>query len=182
MEFTETSLTGAFLVGLSKITDDRGFFARAWCKDEFAKHGLNPNMMQLNTAFSHKKATLRGLHYQEAPHAEAKFVRCTKGAIFDVIVDLRDGSPTKGQWFGAELTADNGRMMYAPEGFAHGYETLTDDAEMYYLTSASYAATAARGIRYDDPAFGIVWPLPIAVVSEADTKWADYQGGGLQER
>lgn len=175
MEFTETALKGAFLVSLRKITDERGFFARGFCRDEFIAHGLNPNMVQLNTAASHKKGTLRGMHFQAAPHAEAKFVRCTRGALFDVIVDLRRDSPTHGKWFGAELTAENGLMMYVPEGFAHGYETLTDDTEMYYLTSAVYAARAAGGVRHDDPAFGISWPLPVAVISTADASWPDYR-------
>jgi dTDP-4-dehydrorhamnose 3,5-epimerase len=175
MEFTETKLKGAFVVRLKKIEDQRGHFARGWCRDAFAKHGLNPNMVQLNTGFSHKKGTVRGMHYQEAPHAEAKFVRCTRGAIFDVIVDLRPDSSTRAQWFGAELTADNGMMLYAPEGFAHGYQTLTDDADMYYLTSAPYASGAAKGVRYNDPAFGIQWPLPVSVVSEPDQMWPDYR-------
>ena len=174
MEFTETTLRGSFLVGFNKIVDHRGFFARGWCRDEFASHGLNPNMAQLNIGFSHKKGTLRGLHYQDPPHQEAKFVRCTRGALFDVIVDLRPGSPTRGQWFGAELTDGNARMIYAPEGFAHGYQTLTDDTEMYYLTSAPYAAAAAHGVRYNEPAFGIAWPLPVAVISDVDASWPDY--------
>ena len=174
MEFTETKLKGAFLIGLQKIEDHRGFFARGWCRDEFATHGLNPDMVQLNVGFSHKKGTLRGLHYQDPPHQEAKLVRCTRGAIFDVIVDLRSGSPTRGQWFGAELTAENALMMYAPEGFAHGYQTLTDDTETYYFTSGYYAAPAAKGVRYNEPAFGISWPLPVAVISDADERWPDY--------
>lgn len=174
MEFTETNLKGAFLLRLRKIEDHRGFFARGWCRDEFAKHGLNPNMLQLNIGFSHKRGTVRGLHYQEAPHAEAKFVRCTRGALFDVIVDLRADSPTRGQWAGFELTADNGQMVYAPEGFAHGYQTLADETDMYYLTSAQYAAAAARGLRYNDPALGITWPIPISVISEPDQKWPDF--------
>ena len=177
MEFTETKLQGAFLITMKKIEDDRGFFARGWCRDEFTKHGLNPNMVQLNVGFSYKKGTLRGLHYQDPPHQEAKFVRCTRGAIFDVIVDLRPGSPTRGQWLGAELTPENALMLYAPEGFAHGYQTLADDTEMYYLTSGFYVASAARGVRYNEPAFGISWPLPIAVISEADQNWPDWAAG-----
>jgi dTDP-4-dehydrorhamnose 3,5-epimerase len=176
MEFTETRLKGAFLVGLKKIEDHRGFFARGWCHDEFARHGLNPNMVQLNVGFSHTKGTVRGMHYQEPPHDEAKFVRCTRGAIFDVIVDLRAGSPTHGQWLGVELSAENSLMLYAPEGFAHGYQTLSDDAEMYYMTSSYYAAAAARGVRYNEPAFAIAWPLPVAAISEADATWPDYMG------
>jgi dTDP-4-dehydrorhamnose 3,5-epimerase len=174
MKFTETKLKGAFLVGITKIADHRGFFARGFCRDELAAHGLNPNMVQLNIGFSHKLGTLRGLHYQDPPHQEAKFIRCTRGALFDVIVDLRPDSPTRGQWFGAELTQENGVMMYAPEGFAHGYQTLSDDTEMYYLTTTPYAATAARGVRHSDPAFGISWPLPVAVISDPDASWPDY--------
>lgn len=174
MEFQETKLAGVYLISQKKIVDQRGFFARAWCRDEFRQHGLNPDMLQLNTGFSHKAGTLRGMHFQIAPHAEVKFVRCTRGAIYDVMVDLRPDSPTLGQWVAAELTADNGQMLYAPEGFAHGYQTLTDDAEMYYMTTAAYAAQAAKGYRYDDPAFGITWPLPVSVISEADQKWPAY--------
>jgi dTDP-4-dehydrorhamnose 3,5-epimerase len=174
MDFTETTLKGAFLVGFTKIEDHRGFFARGWCRDEFARLGLNASMVQLNIGFSRLKGTVRGLHYQDPPHQEAKFVRCTRGAIFDVIVDLRAGSPTRGRWYGAELTPENGLMLYAPEGFAQGYQTLADDTEMYYLTSACYVASAARGVRYNEPAFGISWPLPVAVVSDADATWPDY--------
>ncbi len=174
MEFTETELKGAYVVSLQKIEDHRGFFARAWCQEEFSRHGLSAAMLQLNVGFSHKKGTMRGLHYQVPPHAEAKLVRCTRGAIFDVIVDLRDDSPSRGRWFGAELTAENGRMLYAPEGCAHGYLTLLDETEAYYVTSAYYAASAARGVRYDDQAFGIDWPIPVSVVSEADQKWPDF--------
>jgi len=174
MLFTATKLPGAFLIALRKIEDDRGFFARGWCTEEFAGHGLATNMVQLNTSFSRKRGTLRGIHYQLPPHAEAKFVRCTRGAIFDVIVDLRRDSPTWRQWIAAELTADNGLMFYAPEGCAHGYLTLADDTEAYYLTSSVYAPGAARGVRYNDPAFGIDWPEPVAVISEADDSWPLY--------
>jgi dTDP-4-dehydrorhamnose 3,5-epimerase len=174
MEFTETKLKGAFVVSMKQIQDDRGFFARAWCRDEFAAHGLNPDMVQLNVGYSHVKGTLRGLHFQEAPHAEAKFVRCTSGAIYDVIVDLRPDSPTWRQSFGLELSAENRLMLYAPEGFAHGYQTLTDMAEIYYMTSTPYAAQSARGVRYNDPAFGVVWPLPVSVISQPDQNWPDY--------
>ena len=174
MEFTETALKGVFLIDLKRIEDHRGFFARGWCRDEFAGHGLNPNMVQLNLGFNYRKGTLRGLHYQDPPQQEAKLVRCTRGAIFDVFVDLRPTSPTRGQWFGAELSSDNTRMLYAPEGFAHGYQTLTDDTEMYYMTSGSYLAAAVRGVRYNEPAFGISWPLPVAAISEADEKWPAY--------
>jgi len=177
MEFVETALKGAYLIRVRKIEDARGFFARGWCREELEHHGLRGDMTQLNVGFSHKKGTIRGLHYQAAPHQEAKLVRCTRGAIFDVIVDLRAGSPTQAQWFGTELTADNAFMLYAPEGFAHGYQTLADDTEAYYLTSASYAPSAVRGVRYDEPAFGISWPLPVSVVSDADRQWPDYVPG-----
>jgi dTDP-4-dehydrorhamnose 3,5-epimerase len=176
MEFSETPLRGAYLIQVKKIADNRGFFARGWCRDEFVTHGLNPDMVQLNIGFSHKAGTLRGLHYQKAPHAEAKFVRCTRGAIYDVVVDLRPDSPTRGRWVGAELSAENATMLYAPEGFAHGYQTLTDDTEMYYLTSSVYAAAAATGVRYDDRGFNIGWPLPVSLVSEQDKNWPDYVG------
>jgi len=175
MEFTETRLKGAYLVRLKRIEDHRGFFARGFCRDQFLAHGLNANMLQLNIGFSHTKGTLRGLHFQEAPHAEAKFVRCTRGAIHDVIVDVRANSPTRGQWIGVELTADNGTMLYAPEGFAHGYQTFVDNSEMYYLTSAPYSSTASKGVRFDDPAFGIEWPLPVSVISDPDRTWPDYR-------
>ena len=176
MEFTETRLKGAYLVSLKRIEDHRGFFARGFCRTEFEQHGLNPNMLQLNVGFSHAKGTVRGIHYQEAPHQEAKFMRCTRGAIFDLVVDLRPESPTRGQWLGVELTAENGLMLYAPEGFAHGYQTLEDDTEMYYLTSAPYAASAAKGVRFDDPTLRIDWPMPVTVISDPDRGWPDYRG------
>jgi dTDP-4-dehydrorhamnose 3,5-epimerase len=176
MDFTETPLRGAFLVRARKIEDHRGFFARAWCGEEFAQHGLNPNVRQINAASSHTKGTLRGLHYQEEPHAEAKFVWCTRGAIYDVIVDLRRNSTTCGQWFATELTADGGTMLYAPEGFGHGYQTLTPDADVYYLTTAPYAPHAASGVRYDDRVLNIEWPLDVTEISDTDRQWPDYRG------
>jgi dTDP-4-dehydrorhamnose 3,5-epimerase len=175
MEFTETRLKGSFVVRPKRIEDPRGYFARAWCVDEFAAHGLNPGMLQLNVGFSHTKGTIRGMHFQRTPHAEAKFVRCTRGAVYDVIVDLRPGSITLGQWFGVELTAETRTMLYAPEGFAHGYQTLEDGAEIYYMTTARYAAASAGGVRYDDPALGIVWPYPASVISEQDKTWPGIQ-------
>lgn len=174
MEFIETKLKGCIVVQQKKIADNRGHFARAWCQDEFAQHGLNPSMLQLNTGFSHFRGTVRGMHYQAAPHEEAKFVRCTRGAIFDIVVDVRAGSPTHGQWFGIELTADDGAMVYVPEGCAHGYQTLTDGAEMYYLTSARYAPGSATGVRFDDPALGIAWPAPVTIVSDQDRNWPEF--------
>lgn len=175
MEFTETSLKGSYVVKPKRIEDSRGYFARAWCTDEFLAHGLNAAMLQLNAGFSRTKGTIRGMHFQSSPHAEAKFIRCTRGAVYDVIVDLRPGSATQGRWFGAELTADNGTMLYAPEGFAHGYQTLVDDTEIYYMTTARYAPGSAGGVRYDDPAFAIVWPYPVSVISEQDRMWPDAQ-------
>jgi dTDP-4-dehydrorhamnose 3,5-epimerase len=177
MEFTETRLKGAFVIDLRRIADHRGFFGRGWCRDEMAQHGLIPDMVQLNVGFNHQKGTVRGMHFQDPPHQEAKLVRCTRGAIIDVIVDLRPDSPTHRQWLGVELTADNHTMLYVPEGVAHGYQTLTDDAEMYYMTSASYAPAAARGVRYNDPAFGIAWPLAVTAISDVDAKWPDYAVG-----
>jgi dTDP-4-dehydrorhamnose 3,5-epimerase len=174
MEFSRTKLEGCFIVRPKKIADDRGYFARAFCQDEFVQHGLNPNMLQLNSGYSHRAGTVRGLHYQTAPHLEAKFVRCTRGAIFDVVADMRAGSATRGQWIGVELSADDGTMVYVPEGCAHGYQTLVDGAEMYYLTSARYAPGSSTGARFDDPAFGIVWPAPFTVVSDQDRHWPDF--------
>ena len=149
MEFTETTLKGAYVVRLRKIEDDRGHFARAWCRDEFLQQGLNPAMVQLNVGFSHRRGTMRGMHYQLAPHAEAKFIRCTRGAIYDVIIDLRERSPTLGRWYGLELSPDNGLMVYAPEGFAHGYQTLQDDTEMYlpHLLSVCASRGPWRAVR-----------------------------------
>lgn len=180
MTFSETKLKGAFVVAMKKIEDHRGYFARAWCREEFATHGLNPNVVQLNTASSRVKGTLRGLHYQESPHHEAKLIRCTRGSIYDVIVDLRPDSPTHRQWVGIELTADNGLMLYAPEGFAHGYQTLADETDMYYTASMPYAPGSARGVAYNDPAFGIAWPLPVAVISTQDQNWPAYSPTGRQ--
>lgn len=171
MEFTETNLQGVFLVRIKKIVDERGYFGRAWCQQEFAQHKLNPAMTQLNVGSSLRRGTIRGMHYQLSPHAEAKFIRCTKGAIYDVVIDLREGSATEGKWFGAELTPESGTMLYAPEGTAHGYQTLLDDSEMYYMTTKPYAPDAARGVRFDDPHFGIKWPLPVSVVSKPDQNW-----------
>jgi dTDP-4-dehydrorhamnose 3,5-epimerase len=175
MEFVETPLTGAYLVRQQRIADHRGFFARAFCQHEFGAAGLQAQLAQLNVGFSPAAGTIRGLHYQEAPHAEAKFMRCTRGAIFDVVVDLRHDSPTRGRWYGVELNADTGDMLYAPEGFAHGYQTLEPNTEMYYLTSAFYAAASARGIRFDDPAIGIRWPLSVTAISDADRRWPDFR-------
>ena len=174
MIFTETKLKGAYVIDLERVTDERGFFARRWCAKEFSSHELSSVIVQANVGHSAKRGTIRGMHFQFAPYAEVKVVHCSRGALFDVIVDLRDGSLTRGQWVGVELTADNGRMLYVPEGFAHGYQTLEDKTDLVYQTSQFYAKDAARGVRYNDPAFGIVWPLPVSIVSSGDANWPDY--------
>ncbi len=174
MIFTKTKLGGSYIIEMEKLLDYRGFFARAWCQQEFEAHGLNTRFVQANIGFSKKRGTLRGLHFQVMPHEEIKLVRCTRGAVYDVIVDLLAGSPTYKQWVGVELSADNYRMLYAPEGFAHGYQTLTDDAEIVYQTSQFYRAGSARGVRYNDPAFGIEWPMEVQVISDQDKSWPDY--------
>lgn len=176
MIFKPTPLERAYLVELEKREDERGFFARTWCRKEFEAHGLTARLVQANLSFNKKRGTLRGMHYQVAPYPEAKLIRCTRGAIYDVIIDLRPDSPTHGQWFGVELTAENRLMLYVPEHFAHGFQTLTHDSEVFYQVSEFYAPAAERGVRYDDPAFGIIWPLPVAVISEKDRSWPEYRG------
>jgi len=174
MKFTPLPLAGAHLIDLEKRGDDRGFFARFFCKDEFARQELSPSFVQINTSLTAKKGTLRGMHYQLPPAAEVKVVRCIKGALFDVILDLRPHSPTFGKSFGAELSAENRTMMYVPEGFAHGFVTLDPDTEALYLVTAMYAPAAERGVRYDDPKFGIKWPLAPTELSDKDRKWPDF--------
>ncbi|CAD0184412.1 dTDP-4-dehydrorhamnose 3,5-epimerase [Ruegeria sp. THAF57] len=171
MIFSETPLQGAFVVDLQEISDDRGFFARAFCAEEFEQHGLIPAVAQVNLSFNEKKGTIRGLHYQNAPASEAKFMRCISGAIYDVIVDLRPGSPTYRQHFGIELSARNRRALYVPEMFAHGYLALTDGAQAFYSASEFYTPGVEGGIRYDDPVLGIQWPIPVSIVSEKDASW-----------
>ncbi len=171
MRFAETGLDGARVIDPSPHEDDRGRFMRAWCAREFAEHGLHFVPVQANMGFSVQKGTIRGMHYQTAPAPEAKLVRCTRGAIFDVTLDLRPNSRTYRKWFGIELTAENGRMLYVPENCAHGYQTLEQCTEMYYMTSTFYEPAAVRGVRFDDPAFNIRWPLDASVVSEQDRNW-----------
>jgi dTDP-4-dehydrorhamnose 3,5-epimerase len=168
MKFSELELSGAFLVEIDKIKDDRGFFGRAWCKNEFDAHGLKSDICQINTSLTHRKGTLRGMHYQVPPATESKFVRCTKGRIYDVIVDLRPESPTFMDWTGIELSSENFRMLYVPERFGHGFLTLEDGCEMYYIATQFYTPSAERGLRWDDPALGINWPESIKLVSERD--------------
>ena len=174
MIFTETRLPGAWLIEIKKIGDDRGYFGRAWCRQELEAQGLNAEIKQLNTSFSPFKGTLRGLHYQNAPHQEVKIIRCTQGRIFDVIVDLRPESSTFCEWIGYELSEENGRMLYVPEGCATGFLTLEDNCSMYYPTTAFYAPESATGIRYNDPAFGIEWPAPIEIISDQDRDRPDF--------
>jgi dTDP-4-dehydrorhamnose 3,5-epimerase len=171
MIFTETRLAGAYLLEPERIGDERGFFARTWCRDEFERHGLNTRLVQCNISYNVRRGTLRGMHYQVKPHEEAKLVRCTRGAIYDVIVDLRTGSPTYRGWVGAELTVENRRMLYIPEGFAHGFQTLEDESEVFYQMSELFHPQAARGVRYDDAALGISWPLDVAIMSEKDRSY-----------
>lgn len=174
MKFVPTKLDGVFLIDVERREDARGFFGRTWCAREFAARGLSSQIAQVNTAVSLKAGTLRGMHYQLAPHAEVKIMRCQRGAVFDVIVDLRPQSATYLQWVGAELTAENATMMYAPEGCAHGYLTLRDDSELSYSTSMFYAPDAARGARYNDPLFNIRWPAELRVISDQDRQWPDF--------
>lgn len=174
MKFTETKLEGAWLIEIKKIGDDRGYFGRAWCRKELEEMGLKADIKQLNTSFSPFKGTLRGLHYQKDPCQEVKMIRCTQGRIFDVIVDLRPESSTFRQWVGCELSEENGRMLYVPEGCATGFLTLEDNCSMYYPTTAFYAPEAASGVRYNDPAFGIEWPGEAKVTSDADRNWPDF--------
>ena len=171
MRFTETEIPGAWVVDAEMRRDDRGHFMRAWCQREFADRGINFLPVQANMGFSIRKGTVRGMHYQVAPALEAKLVRCTRGSVFDVVLDLRPGSPTYGQWRGAELSADNGRMLYVPEQCGHGFQTLEDNSEIYYMASAFYTPNTVRGARFDDPAFDVRWPLPVSVISDQDRGW-----------
>jgi dTDP-4-dehydrorhamnose 3,5-epimerase len=175
MRFSETPIQGAFLVEAEEKRDDRGFFARLWCRDEFAARGLTADFVQCNDAFTSRKGTLRGLHYQADPFGEVKLVRCVRGAIFDVVVDVRRDSPTFARWFGATLSADNRTMMYVPEGCAHGYLTLEDDSEIVYPVSRPYRPEAERGIRWNDSRFGIDWPpVQPLTLSVKDQGWPDF--------
>jgi len=175
MRFAETKIRGVYIIDIERREDHRGFFARGWCQKEFEGYGLATRFVQTNVGFNHKLGTLRGMHFQSNPHQEAKLVRCTKGRVVDIMIDLRPGSPTHRQWVSIELTADNHTMLYIPEGCAHGYQTLEDNTEVVYDTSQFYAPQNAAGVLYNDPAFGIEWPLPVEVISEADRNWPQYR-------
>lgn len=175
MKITETPLGGAFTVKPDLIEDDRGFFARSFCQHEFQAAGLDPIVAQCNISFNRKRGTLRGMHYQIRPYEEAKLVRCTRGAIFDVIVDIREGSSTRFNWFGVELNAENHLALYIPAGFAHGFQTLADDSEVLYQMSEFYHAESARGLRWDDPRVGISWPVADPVMSPRDSAYPPLQ-------
>ena len=172
MIFTATRLEGAYVIAPEPLEDERGFFARSYCSREFMQAGLAFNFVQCNISFNRQAGTLRGMHYQAAPHAECKLVRCTMGAIYDVIVDLRPASATFRHWFAVELTSGNRKMLYAPAGFAHGFQALQDDTEVFYQMSAAYHPESAQGIRWDDPAIGIQWPLTNPVLSARDLAYA----------
>lgn len=176
MIFTETKLKGAYIIEIEKREDERGFFARGWCQNEFEAHGLVSRVVQANISYNKKRGTLRGMHYQIAPYEETKLVRCTRGALFDVIVDLRPASPTYRQWYGVELTAENYKMLFVPEGLAHGFITLQDETEATYQVSQFYTPGSERGLRYNDPSFKIEWPAEVQVISEKDKSWPDYAG------
>jgi dTDP-4-dehydrorhamnose 3,5-epimerase len=172
---TETPLAGAFVLDVERLEDERGFFARTFCGDELRAHGLESNVAQCSVSFNRARGTLRGLHYQDAPHEEVKIVRCTRGAIWDVVVDLRRHSDTYRRWTAIDLTADNRRALYIPRGMAHGFITLSDDSEVFYMMGNRYVEGAARGIRWDDPAFAIHWPLAPTVMSDRDRTYAAWR-------
>jgi dTDP-4-dehydrorhamnose 3,5-epimerase len=175
VRFAQTKLAGAYVIDVDKMEDERGFFARTFCHDEFAAHRLRSVFVQCSVSFNQRRGTLRGLHLQEPPHEEAKLVRCARGAIYDVILDLRANSSTHGHWVAEELTADNGRMLYIPEGCAHGFQTLEDNSEVFYQMSEAYHPESARGLRWNDPAFAIRWPLANPIVSQRDAAYPDFK-------
>jgi dTDP-4-dehydrorhamnose 3,5-epimerase len=174
MRFTKTPLDGAFVIDPAKFADDRGFFTRTFSKREMAEHGCATDLHECNVSFNHKAGTLRGMHFQVAPYAQPKLVRCTAGAIWDCVIDLRPDSPTYKKWFAEELTAANHRLLYIPEGFAHGFVTLADQTEVFYQMGNVYHPDSARGVRWDDPAFGIIWPVKPTVIHPRDAAYADF--------
>lgn len=177
MKFIPTKIPGAYLIEIEPVADERGFFARSFCADEFQQQGLNSNFVQSNVSFTAKQGTIRGMHYQIAPDTETKLVRCTRGAIYDIILDLRSTSPTFKQWVATELTADNHQMFYIPPGCAHGLQTLVDDTEVFYQMAGVYNADAARGVRWNDPAFGIEMPLAVSVINQRDLSYSNFRNG-----
>jgi dTDP-4-dehydrorhamnose 3,5-epimerase len=182
MKFTETTLPGSYIIDIDKIGDERGFFGRSWCAKEMQDHGLRADIAQINTARSRSRGTLRGLHYQVAPYQECKMIRCTRGAIFNVIVDLRPESPAFLRWFGTELTENNHRALYSPEGFAQGYITLADDSEITYFTTHRYVPGYDWGVRWNDPQIGIAWPTEVVSISDKDRNWPDFTTACLEKR
>jgi len=174
MIFRETTIPGAFVVELDPRSDSRGFFARLFCAEEFRAHGLDPHIEQINTGFSHRAGTVRGMHYQRAPDQDCKFVKCLRGAIVDVCLDLRPASPTYRQHVAVELSDANRHMLFLPAGCAHGFQTLAGETEILYTTNVPYSPASAVGVRHDDPAFAINWPLPITDISDADRSWPDF--------
>ena len=179
MRFVPASLSGAYLIELERHEDERGFFARTWCRDELAEHGLSVEVAQCSISRNARAGTVRGMHFQLPPHEEVKIVRCNRGAIFDVIIDLRPGSPTNAYWFGVELTEELGTALYVPAGFAHGFQTLVDQTEVSYMISTPYNPEASSGVRWDDPAFSIDWPAsPGRTISDRDLGWPDYDDLG----
>ncbi|MCY7332466.1 MAG: dTDP-4-dehydrorhamnose 3,5-epimerase [Pseudanabaena sp. CAN_BIN31] len=175
MKFIETKLKDAYIIEIEPISDDRGFFARSWCQQEFSDRGLNPNLVQCNISFNLKKGTLRGMHYQAKLHEEAKLVRCIRGAIYDVIIDIRPDSSTFKDWLSVDLNADNRKMLYIPEGFAHGFQTLDDNSEVFYQMSNFYHPESARGIRWNDPEFQLEWQIESKIISERDLSYKFWQ-------
>lgn len=171
MIFTETELKGAFIIEIEKLEDERGFFARSWDSKEFKKRGMEPNLVQCNISFNNKKGILRGMHYQKEPFEEIKLVRCTKGRIFDVIVDIRKDSLSKNKWFGIELTESNHKMMYIPKGFAHGFQVLEDNSEVFYQMSQEFEPNYSTGKRWNSSLFNISWPIQPPILSKQDTSW-----------
>lgn len=176
MRFTPTPLPGAYILDIEPRADERGFFARTWCRQEFQEHGLVADLAQCSLSLTRKKGTIRGMHFQKPPHEEAKVVRCSRGRIYDVILDLRPASATFKRWFAVDLTAADHKALYVPPGFAHGFQTLDDECEVLYQMSCPYRAASASGARWDDPAFRITWPLPVSVISQTDRSYPDFRG------
>jgi dTDP-4-dehydrorhamnose 3,5-epimerase len=178
VRFTPTALAGAWLIDVEPAEDERGYFARTWCRREFAEHGIDCEFVQASVSYNRAAGTLRGMHFQRSPHDESKLIRCVRGALYDVIVDVRRDSGTYGHWFGVELSAENRRALFVPEGFAHGFVTLVDRTEVFYQISAYYTPGHAAGLRYDDPALAIEWPVEVKVIADKDREWPDFADRG----